>query len=227
MESRQVILEKLRATRQTGELRERPKFGAEDVFADIPAADRDALFEQFSRKLTALKGEVHRVGTLQDAAQKIALLARESGFLRCGRQKEPLLDRLFQGSTELGALQAQMTVVGTDSLAHATVEGMQCAFTAADALIARTGSIVLRATTAGGRRLSVLPPVHCVVATTAQLVPCLSSWLAAAHADRSWSYGTIITGPSRTADIERILVLGAHGPKRLIVVLIDEGGDSH
>jgi L-lactate dehydrogenase complex protein LldG len=227
MESRQFILEKLRATRRSGELCERPRFGAEQVFADIPARDTEALFEQFGRKLAALKGEVHRVATLQDAARKIELLARESGFVRCGRQRTPLLDRLFQGFAELESLEAQMTVVGEEPLAHSAVEGMQCAFTASDALIARTGSIVLRATTAGGRRLSVLPPVHCVVATTAQLLPCLSSWLAEVHNNRTWSYGTIITGPSRTADIERILVLGAHGPKRLIVVVIDEPGGSH
>jgi L-lactate dehydrogenase complex protein LldG len=227
MESRQVILDKLRATRRRGELRERPRFVVERVFADIPAADREALFEQFSRKLTALKGEVHRVATPQEAAQKIALLARESGFVRCGRQRTALLDRLFKGSLDLESLEQQMTVVDEETLAHSAVEGMQCAFTQADALISRTGSIVLRATTAGGRRLSVLPPVHCVVATSAQLIACLSSWLTAVHDDRSWSYGTIITGPSRTADIERILVLGAHGPKRLIVLVIDEPGDSH
>jgi L-lactate dehydrogenase complex protein LldG len=122
-----------------------------------------------------------------------------------------------------------MTVVedgdgdGNDAdLPHPLVEAMQCSFTVADALIARTGSIVLRATTAGGRRLSVLPPIHCVVAERAQLVPYLSAWLNNVHSDRGWSYGTIITGPSRTADIERILVLGAHGPKRLIVIVVDQ-----
>jgi L-lactate dehydrogenase complex protein LldG len=227
MDSRQGILEKLRATRRSGPLRDCPSFTPQLIFADIPAADLNTLFEQFSRKLTALKGEVHRVATLQEAAQTIARLAHDSGFVRCGRQREPLLDRLFQGFTELESLEAQMIVVGHEPRAHNVVEGMQCAFTVADALIARTGSIVLRATTAGGRRLSVLPPVHCVVARSNQLIPCLSSWLREVHDDRSWSYGTIITGPSRTADIERILVLGAHGPKRLIVVMIDSPDESH
>lgn len=243
MESREIILGKLRATRRRGVLGERPIFGAAEIFADIPSAERSVMFEQFARKLTALKGEVYRVATLNEAAQRIAQLAQESGFIRCGRQRAPLLERLFKGSAELSFLEDQMIVVEsigeserimdssvvragcTDSsaeLSHAVVERMQCAFSAADALIARTGSIALRATTAGGRRLSVLPPVHCVVATSEQLTPCLSSWLASAHSDPSWSYGTIITGPSRTADIERILVLGAHGPKRLIVVVIDE-----
>ena len=89
----------------------------------------------------------------------------------------------------------------------------------ADALCARTGSILIRSHTAGGRRLSVMPAVHIVLAKESQIVPTLSPWLAAIVQDDAWSMGTIISGPSRTADIEKILVLGAHGPKRVIVIL--------
>jgi L-lactate dehydrogenase complex protein LldG len=223
MESRQSILDRLRSLRKAPGSRPRPSYTPEAIFADIPTADRASLIEQFSRKLTALRGEVFTVASHEEAARKIAELARTSEWLRCGRQRVHLLDRLFESHQELAFLAPEMTIVeGSESLPHATVESMQCAFTVADSLIARTGSIVLQATTAGGRRLSVLPPVHCVVATADQLVPCLSPWLSASHQDQSWSYGTIITGPSRTADIERILVLGAHGPKRLIVIVIDE-----
>ena len=223
MESRQSILDSLRSLRKDSGSRPRPRYTPEMIFADIPTPDRATLLEQFSKKLTALRGEVFTVASHDEAARKIAELARESEWLRCGRQRSPLLDRLFDSDQELAFLAPQMTVVeGDDTLPHATVESIQCAFTVADALVARTGSIVLRSTTAGGRRLSVLPPVHCVVATADQLVPCLSPWLSTSHQDRSWSYSTIITGPSRTADIERILVLGAHGPKRLIVIVIDE-----
>ena len=94
--------------------------------------------------------------------------------------------------------------------------------TTADAFISRTGSVVLRSSTAGGRRLSVLPPVHIVIGTTSQVVPSHEYWLAQICKDPSWSFGTIISGPSRTGDIEKILVLGAHGPKRLIVCLLDD-----
>jgi L-lactate dehydrogenase complex protein LldG len=226
MESRGVILETLRKTRRTtqagGEGQRYPVYAPDEVFADIPEAEPGALIDQFTRKLTALRGEVHHVPSLEGAAQKIGSLAKETGLKRCGRQRHPLLDRLFTLTEEVCALESQMTIVEPNKTPlHSAIEGMECSFTVADALIARTGSIVLRATTAGGRRLSVLPPMHCVVATRDQLIPCLSSWLRSAHKERDWSYGTIITGPSRTADIERILVLGAHGPKRLIVIVVD------
>lgn len=227
MESKHLILERLRKTRmlpQQGlEARKRPLYAPHDVFADIPAADPGALLEQFTRKLSALKGEVHHVSSLQAAAEKIELLVGELGLQRCGRQRDPLLDRLFSLTDALASLEPGMTIVEpNETLPHTAIESMQCSFTVADALVARTGSIVLRATTAGGRRLSVLPPMHFVVAMREQLVPCLSSWLGTVHRDRNWSYGTIITGPSRTADIERILVLGAHGPKRLVVIVVDQ-----
>jgi L-lactate dehydrogenase complex protein LldG len=222
MESREIILDRLRALRGDKVSRAKPSYTPEAIFSDLPASDRDALIEQFSRKLTALKGEVYTVPSYKLAAEKIAALVKESNITQCGRQRAPVLDKLFETHSELAGLESNIRIVDQEGISHAEVESMQCAFSVADSLIARTGSIVLRATTAGGRRLSVLPPVHCVVATSDQLVPCLSPWLSNIHADPSWSYGTIITGPSRTADIERILVLGAHGPKRLIVVLIDE-----
>ncbi len=91
-----------------------------------------------------------------------------------------------------------------------------------DGLVAQTGGIVVTSSGAGGRALSVLPPHHIVIASERQIVPDL----AAAFARVRSVYGTIpaflsfITGPSRTGDIERILVLGAHGPKKLTVLLV-------
>ena len=79
--------------------------------------------------------------------------------------------------------------------------------------------------TCGGRSLSILPPVHIVIAHIDQIVATLEDGLHDAkvrHAGRMPSMLSFITGPSRTGDIERILVLGAHGPKELIVVLVGE-----
>lgn len=90
--------------------------------------------------------------------------------------------------------------------------------TGCDCLIAQTGSIVVTTRTAGGRVLSVWPPVHLVVARRDQLVPDLAAALALLRQryDRNWpSLLSVTTGPSRTADIEKVPVLGAHGPKRI------------
>jgi L-lactate dehydrogenase complex protein LldG len=94
--------------------------------------------------------------------------------------------------------------------------------TGCDCLVARTGSIVVCTRSAGGRALSVLPPAHLVIATRSQLVADLEAAirLLRQRYDGHWpSQLSVITGPSRTADIEKILVMGAHGPKRLALFL--------
>ena len=83
--------------------------------------------------------------------------------------------------------------------------------------------MLVSSATCGGRSLSVLPHVHVVIATAEQVVGTLADALARArarHGGRLPSMLSFITGPSRTGDIERILVLGAHGPKELIVILV-------
>jgi L-lactate dehydrogenase complex protein LldG len=75
------------------------------------------------------------------------------------------------------------------------------------------------------RALSALPPVHLVVAHRPQIVTDLEAAIAVLRQQHgeSWpSLISIISGPSRTADIEKVLVLGAHGPKRLAVHFVSE-----
>jgi len=89
-----------------------------------------------------------------------------------------------------------------------------------DALVAQTGTVVVTSRTAGGRALSCLPPHHVVIARRGQLVPDLPmafTVIKEKHGAKFPSMISFITGPSRTGDIERILVLGAHGPKKLTI----------
>ena len=100
-------------------------------------------------------------------------------------------------------------------------ESAQATITSAEALVALTGSVLVSAA-CGGRGASVVAPVHIVMATADQLVPDLDAAFELMRARNTvfqYSYVCLITGSSRTADIEKILVMGAHGPIRLIVVL--------
>jgi len=100
-------------------------------------------------------------------------------------------------------------------------EASQATVTLAEALIAQTGSILVTAS-CGGRSASVIAPCHIVYATVAQLVPDLAMALSGASQQRSLdrnSFACVISGSSRTADIEKILIQGAHGPRRLVVIL--------
>ncbi len=97
--------------------------------------------------------------------------------------------------------------------------------TLCESLIARNGSIMVSNSNAAGRRLSIYPDSHIVLAYTSQLVLDLKDGfklLKEKYGDALPSMISNITGPSRTADIEKTLVLGAHGPKELYVFLIDD-----
>lgn len=103
------------------------------------------------------------------------------------------------------------------------LESCSAGITECDALVAQTGSVLVTARSAGGRALSVLPPHHVVLATRKQLLgdlPDAFALLKEKYGSNFPSFISLITGPSRTGDIERILVLGAHGPKKLTIICI-------
>jgi len=102
---------------------------------------------------------------------------------------------------------------------------MQVGITFCEFLIARLGSIMVSSKQQCGRRMFVYPPVHIVLAYTSQLVPDLKQALAGIkqkYGDKIPSMISVITGPSRTADIEKTLIMGAHGPKEIYTFLIDD-----
>jgi len=86
--------------------------------------------------------------------------------------------------------------------------------TGIDAMIADTGTIIIASVRQGDRLCSSLPPIHLVIAIDTPIYTDMQSFLKTASKELSY---TFITGPSRTADIEKELVLGAHGPKRVVI----------
>lgn len=92
-------------------------------------------------------------------------------------------------------------------------------------LVARLGSVMVSSAHVSGRRMNVFPEIHLVYARASQLVPDLKDALKGMkerYGQNLPSMINLITGPSRTADIEKTLVMGAHGPKELYVFLVDD-----
>jgi L-lactate dehydrogenase complex protein LldG len=102
---------------------------------------------------------------------------------------------------------------------------LRVSVTGCEYLIARLGSIMISSGQISGRRLNVYPEIHVVIAFSSQLVPDLKQALAGIkqrYSSRIPSLISVITGPSRTADIEKTLVMGAHGPRELFVFLLED-----
>jgi L-lactate dehydrogenase complex protein LldG len=148
-------------------------------------------------------------GSAQALAQVLASLPEGEIFV----QDDPTLRRMMAATGT--ARQVRWSSQGGPA------ESSQATVTLADALIAQTGSVFVSAQ-CGGRGASVVAPCHIVYASTKQLVPDLVTALRTATAqgrlDKN-SFACVISGSSRTADIEKILVQGAHGPMRLVVIV--------
>ena len=90
-----------------------------------------------------------------------------------------------------------------------------------DAAIADTGTLMVDATAVEHRLVSTLTEIHVAVLRTSRIKPNLQALVDEMGAPKG-AYLSLITGPSRTADIERVLTIGVHGPRRLIVVCVDD-----
>ena len=99
--------------------------------------------------------------------------------------------------------------------------------TLCESMVVRTGSVFVSSQQGSGRRLPVFPDAHIVLGYVSQLVPDIKDALQLIRTKYGANFPsmiTMITGPSRTADIEKILVKGAHGPKEIFLFLVNDLG---
>ena len=172
-----------------------------------------ALFAKNAAELRATFKVVKDIGEL---TAELRALRDTENWKRAAAHRGVLADSVAQS---LG-LPLLLTTSGYDKT---ELEKCDVGISECDALVAQTGTVVVTSKTAGGRALSVLPPHHVVIARREQLVadlPAAFALIKEKHGANYPSMISFITGPSRTGDIERILVLGAHGPKKLTIFCV-------
>ena len=187
-----------------------------DVQQWLPAGGESFAehIEYFRARSVELKTDFQMLSSLDEARAALVKIADAEKWQRVATHKGGLTDAAV-GWLNLPALD---TTGGFDVN---ELERCDVGITECDALVAQTGSVIVTSRDAGGRALSVLPPHHVVLARREQLVRDLSAGFALVQNKYAPNYPSmisVVTGPSRTGDIERILVLGAHGPKRLAVL---------
>lgn len=185
----------------------------------LPAVGKttDEHVVQFAQNSLELKTEFKTFASLDEAGAYLKRLATENGWKMLATHRAELTDAI--------ASMSGVTVYHADvKFNAATLEACDASLTGCEALVAQTGSICVTNQSSGGRALSILPPHHVVMARRSQLLsdlPSVYAMLKNKYAATGYpSMISFITGPSRTGDIERILVLGAHGPKKLTVLLV-------
>ena len=226
-DARDIILNRIRRNLLVGEGADRI-LGESASVSDLQRSAEEtgglgkSLFQRFEEELTLVGGSVRRVvsredlvGFLSDLCMKEAyrsiVLSREASLEGLGFEEE--LKKRLSGIT-------LSKVSRTDLIGQ--LRGADVGVTGCEFLVAETGTVVLRSSPEAPRALSLLPHAHVVIAREGQLLPTTASCLERLRADQSSpsSCITLITGPSRTADIEKVLVKGVHGPKSLSVVVM-------
>ncbi len=189
-------------------------------------AESAALVGPFTTALEALKGRVHTARDAAEAAQVVAAIAAEYGATTYIAWDETSIGcpGLTQALTSRGIARIPYDVPsdsGARRLAMERLGAVPLGLTGADAALADAGAIVLVAGPGRGRLPSALPPVHVAIVDRRQLVPTLGALIERRPGllDES-SNVVVISGPSRTADIEMTLSHGVHGPKHVHVVLV-------
>ncbi len=178
----------------------------EPVFAPLPQEPEIEFAEQF----TKLQGRFIYCVNRQELAFQINSLIKKQDW-----QKVYCIE---PNLVELLGSQCSERLVTTD------LTGCDVSVTGCEALIARTGSMMLSAAQASGRNTSVYAPIHICIAFTSQLVVEIKDafqLIKEKYGNKIPSLITFATGPSRTADIEKTLVVGVHGPKEVFCFLVE------
>jgi L-lactate dehydrogenase complex protein LldG len=201
-EARQEILDKLKNA-----IHSEP--GRPDFDAPVYHSINKPLELAFKENLEKVNGSVYLFPSEQELFENLkSFLSRFSPETTCCKetQIQHQLDNLKIPFLECSELPTSIEV----------------GITSCEYLIAHTGSAMVSSAQQGGRQLFVYPPVHIIVASKNQVVDYLEKAYTNIHKkyDKDLpSLITLITGPSRTADIEKTLILGAHGPRELHVFL--------
>lgn len=208
--SKEKILKKVR---QALIFKQKTKFANIDLDSNVyvQPPQEELVMETFAKNLIDLKGQFVFCTNKFDCIDKLIILLEQRKW-----------KQLFCWEEDMQFLLKDSGIPFIDRKGN--IEKVQVSVTSCEALIARTGSVLV-SSKKNSRALTIFPPVHIVIAYSSQLVMELKEGLQVLknrYGKNLPSMISFVSGPSRTSDIEKTLVIGAHGPKEFFVFLIDD-----
>jgi L-lactate dehydrogenase complex protein LldG len=206
--SKETILKKIRQALSNPVPVPFPKSEGHNSVYQPPVEDLEV---EFAHHFTQLLGKFAFCMDHKDLKAQLEALAKEREWsgVYCREEK---LNAIISDTS--------LAKIKTTDLA-----GCDASLTTCETLIARTGSIVLSSAQESGRTVSVYAPIHVCIAYVDQLVYDIKEGLQGLKEKYPGNLPSLIsfaTGPSRTADIEKSLVVGVHGPKEVYLFLVDQ-----
>ena len=185
-------------------------FQANDGNASVFLPKNQDLEIEFAENFTKLEGRFSFCANELELVSQLQTLIANRKWTKIYSRETPIINKL--------------TNAGFTCTYSEDVATCDAAITGCESLIARTGSMIMSSAQESGRTVSVYAPVHICIAYSNQLVYDISEGLQKlreGYAQQFPSMVTLATGPSRTADIEKTLVVGVHGPKEVFCFLVD------
>lgn len=187
----------------------------------LPAGTFDShLYDEFQLRAKAVSAELFRVKRPDEAGNVILDIIKETGAKTVASVSCPLIE----ASGVVDALKGNGIKVYTEQADIAEHIGTaDIGMSGVEFGIAECGSVCQDALAIETRLVSSLPPLHIAFMESRNIVPGIEDALEIISGFFTAGYISWITGPSRTADIERVLTIGVHGPARLVIIAVDEG----
>ena len=186
---------------------------------------------RFSESLAKVKGQVLRAGTMEDALSQVGELFTEFNTHYVVYNDEAPINEVdwngrfpeiqFHSPSQMHRLPKSPKISEVSQTWREICAAADVGISSADAFLAETGSLIISSGAGKSRMVTLLPPVHIALVPMARLATDIFAWMK--NHDRKFPANTVlVSGPSKTADIEQTMSVGVHGPKKLVVVLVGE-----
>jgi L-lactate dehydrogenase complex protein LldG len=183
------------------------------------------MFEQFKMRAEAVGAEVHKFKTRNEAQDFILQFLQKENVQNAKDAYAVWHDGAFLDGVDKSELSAKIPGLSFEVTRQMTTDAKVGISEMAYALT-DTGSLVADQTSAESRLVSTLPAIHVALIGSDRILDGKPAVFQKINPSNS-KYIAFITGPSRTADIERVLTIGVHGPKRLVIIFVDELGGAN
>lgn len=178
------------------------------------------MYEQFKVRAEGVGAELHRFRTRGEALDFISLFLHQEGTAAAPYSSAVWADGPFLTGIDSADLSEKNPGLSFN-ISRQTASDAKIGISEMDWALTDTGSLVADQSAVEQRLASTLPAIHIAIIGTDRILADKAAVFSRISPATS-RYIAFITGPSRTADIERVLTIGVHGPKRLVIVFIDE-----
>ncbi len=179
-----------------------------------------AIFDQFKLRAEAVSAEVHRFAYKTAALDFILQYLQSAGIEDSPGRYAVWADCSFLSGVNTQKIAERVPGLSFEVTRERAADS-QIGISQLDWAMASTGSLIQDAAPVDRRLASTLPSTHIAIIETNRLLPDMRTVFSKIRPEQT-NYISFITGPSRTADIERVLTIGVHGPEKLIIVFVDE-----